>query len=319
MFVAWTTAPKLVPCKLGVLSLAAIAFFGVTLLRADTMTVINENSFYPEQPLWHREALYYAEMSKDRVMKWDGARNTQVWTRAGCGPTSIGRGAGDALIVLCHLQNALAKIDLAGRTLRMLDRDDKGAGFLAPNGSNNDRKGGLYFSSSGIFADRAPAIGAVYYLGPNEMLRKVAEGIHYANGVAPSQDGRRLFVSEHLGRKVLVYPINADGTLGARSVFLDLNDVVSRPDSGEWWVGPDGLLTDQHDNLYIAEYGGGRLIIVDKTGRLLKTIHVPEKFITAARFGATEERIFITAPSNNTVPPFVGKVYSVPNPVFAGR
>jgi len=221
------------------------------------------------------------------------------------------------LIVLCHLQNALAKVDLAGRTLRMFDRDDKGAGFITPNGSNNDKKGGLYFSSSGIFADRAPSIGAVYYLGPNEVLRKVADGIHYANGVAPSQDGSRLFVSEHLSRRVLVYPINADGTLGERSVFLKLDDIVSRPDAGEWWVGPDGLLTDQNDNLYIAEYGAGRLIIVDKNGRLLKTIHVPEKFITAARFGATEERMFITAPSNNTVPPFVGKVYSVANPLFA--
>jgi gluconolactonase len=306
---------------LGVLGIAGVACFAMwgASLRADSMTVINENSFYPEQPLWHRDALYYAEMSRDRVMKWDGAKNTPFWTRAGCGPTSIGRGSGDALIVLCHLQNALAKVDPAGRTLRVFDRDDKGAGFITPNGSNNDKKGGLYFSSSGIFADRAPAIGAVYYLGPNEVLRKVADGIHYANGVAPSQDGSRLFVSEHLSRRVLVYPINPDGSLGARSVFINLDDIVSRPDSGEWWVGPDGLLTDQHDNLYIAEYGAGRMIIVDKTGRLLKTIHVPEKFITAGRFGATEERIFITAPSNNTVPPFVGKVYSVPNPVFAGR
>jgi gluconolactonase len=256
-------------------------------------------------------------MSMNRVIKWDGTKNVTFWSRPGCGPTSVGRGRGNTLIILCHLQNALAKIDLNGHTIRMFDRDDKGAGFLTPNDSTNDEKGGLYFSSSGIFADGAPRIGAVYYLGLDEVIRKVADRIWYSNGVALSQNGRRLFVSEHLGRRILVYDVKTDATLGEAAEFLKLDSIVSQPAAGEWWVGPDGLLMDHNDNLYIAEYGAGRLIIVDKEGRLLRTLYFPEKFVTAPRFGPTEERMFVTAPSNNTVPPFVGKVYEVANPVYS--
>jgi gluconolactonase len=205
---------------------------------------------------------------------------------------------------------------MSGHTLRFIDRDADGASFTDPNDSVNDKHGGLYFSSSGIFANQAPATGAVYYLDSNEVLRKVADKIWYSNGVALSHDGRKLFVSEHLGRRVLVYSVNPNGTLAGHEVFLNLNDIVSHPEPGAWWVGPDGLLTDHNDNLYIAEYGAGRLIIVNREGRLQKTIDIPEQYITAPRFGPTEERLFITAPSNNTIPPFEGKVYSVRNPMW---
>jgi gluconolactonase len=302
--------------KLSGLAVALGLAVGEPAVRAEDLVAINELAFYPEQPLWHNDALFYAEMSKDRVVKWDGKRNTPFWTSRGCGPTSVAEGQAQTLIILCHLQNALAKIDMSGHTVRFIDRDADGASFMDPNGSANDKKGGLYFSSSGIFAYEAPAQGSVYYLDSNEVLRKVADKIWYSNGVALSHDGRKLFVSEHLGRRVLVYSINPDATLGDRAVFLNLNDIVSRPAPGAWWVGPDGLLMDRNDNLYIAEYGGGRLIIVDRDGHLQKTIHVPEQYITAARFGSTEERLFITAPGNNTIPPFEGKVYSVRNPLW---
>jgi sugar lactone lactonase YvrE len=302
--------------SLPALLLASTFGFGIAAVHADDVTVINEMSFYPEQPFWYHNTLYYVEMGKDRVMKWDGTQNKPFWTRPGCGPTSVGEGRDGTLIVLCHLQNALAKVDLAGHTLRIFQHDENGAGFLTPNDSVNDDNGGLYFSSSGVFANAAPAIGAVYYLASDERIRKVASNIWYSNGVAISHDGKRLLVSEHLGRRVLAYPINRDGTLGGKELFLNLNDIVSRPMTGEWWVGPDGLLMDKKDNLYIAEYGAGRLLIVDSTGRLQKTLYFPEKFITAARFGSTEQRMFVTAPSNNTMPPFVGKVYEVTNPMF---
>lgn len=303
-----------IACGLGVMALSLTALGPAA--RAGDLVPINEHAFYPEQPLWHDGALYYAEMGMDRVSKWDGRRNTVFWTSNGCGPTSVAEGQGQSLIILCHLQNALAKIDLSGRTVRFFDRDVNGRAFMDPNGSTNDKRGGVYFSSSGVFANHAPATGAVYYLDSNEVLRKVADDIWYSNGVALSHDGRKLFVSEHLARRVLVYSVNSDATLGDRAVFINLNDIVSRPDPGAWWTGPDGLLTDQSDNLYIAEYGGGRLIIVDREGHLQKIIAVPEKFVTAPRFGPTEETLFITAPGNMITPPFEGRVYSVRNPMW---
>ena len=57
------------------------------------------------------------------------------------------------------------------------------------------------------------------------------------------------------------------------------------------------------------------MLIVDREGKLLTKLYFPEKFVTAPQFGETEAQLFVTAPGNNTDPPFVGKVYAVANPV----
>ena len=283
---------------------------------AQERIVINSEAHYPEGPLWYGDRLLYAEMGADRVRAWDGRKNSQVWKRAGCGPTSIADGGAGTLIVLCHLQNALARIDLTGATRAIIDRDDKGARFPTPNASINDAKGGIYFSSSGTFSPLAPAEGSVLYLPAGENVpRRIATGIHYANGVALARGGRTLFVSEHLERRVLAYPVEFDGSLGLRRVFVEL-DRVAPAGPHDWEVGPDGLAVDRRGNLFIAEYGAGQVLVGDGKGALVATIPIPERYVTAPAFGPDEARVFVTAPANNTTPPFVGKVYSIANPVF---
>jgi gluconolactonase len=283
---------------------------------ANGLTVVNPRSAYPEGPVVVGGAVYYAEMGADRVMRWDGEANVPVWSRAGCWPTSVARGAGDTLLVLCHREDAVVRITPAGETLGVVDRDNAGRRFVNPNASVNDARGGVYFSASGDFAPNAPATGAVLYLDRDGRLIRVAEGIRYANGVALAPDGATLYVSEHLGRRVLAYDVAPDGALSGGRVFLVLDDAVG-PDPGRGWeVGPDGLAVDRHGNLYIAEYGGGRLIIVDTAGRLIATVATPEPYVTAVALIEDERRLFVTAPLSLVNPVAEGGVYVVENPAY---
>ena len=207
----------------------------------------------------------------------------------------------------------LARIDRSGGTLGLIEADDTGRGFPTPNAATPDGEGGLYFSSSGMFSPQAPATGAVLYLDAKGGLRRVADGIHYSNGVALSPDGRTLFVSEHLSRNVLAFDVAADGGLSGRRIFLHLDDIVGAdPDRG-WEVGPDGLAVDREGNLFIAEYGGGRILVVDRAGSLRATIRVPEAYVTSMVLVPDEARLFITAPA--TIFATGGAVYSAANPL----
>jgi gluconolactonase len=283
---------------------------------ANGLTVVSPRSAYPEGPVVVDGAVYYAEMGADRVMRWDGEANLPVWSRAGCWPTSVARGAGDTLLVLCHREDALFRITPAGETLAVVDRDDAGRRFVNPNASVNDGRGGVYFSAAGDFAPNAPAAGAVLYLDPNGRLTRVAEGIRYANGVALTPNGATLYVSEHLARRVLAYDVAADGALSGGRVFLVLDDAVGVDAARSWEVGPDGLAVDRRGNLYIAEYGGGRLIIVDAAGRLLATVAIPEPYVTAVALIEDERRLFVTAPLSLVDPTAPGSVYVVENPAY---
>ena len=283
--------------------------------EAGDRAVLNPDSAYPEGPLVEGGDLYYAEMGDDRVMRFDGAANHVVWSRPGCGPTSVARGGEGTFVVLCHRQALLARINPAGETLALIDRDAEGRRFVTPNASVNDGKGGVYFSSSGDFAPGAPAKGAVLYLAPDGRLSRLAEGIRYANGVAVSPDGGTLYVSEHLGRRVLAFAIAADGSLSGGRTFVVL-DAIEPVDPGRpWEAGPDGLAVDRAGHLFIAEYGAGHLLVVDAAGMLVATVPVPERFVTAPALSADEAVLYITAPGTRG-PPYEGAVYAVPNPVF---
>jgi sugar lactone lactonase YvrE len=298
-------------------SAVILALLGAAALAADAdRIVINPRSAYPEGPVAAHGAIYYAEMGDDRVMRWNGTANVPVWSRDGCGPTSVSRGSDDTLVILCDREQVLVRITREGKNVEVIDHDRDGRQFLTPNASINDANGGIFWSASGLFSPTAKAEGAVMYLARDGTLRRVAEGIHYSNGVALSPDGKVLYVSEHLARRILAYDVGANGALAGTRVFLSLDDVVGRDPKREWDVGPDGLGMDHAGNLYIAEYGGGRLIIVDSHAKLEATISFAEKYVTAPLLIDGEKRIFVTAPVSFDDPEAYGEVYSVVNPLY---
>ena len=273
---------------------------------------LNDASPYPEGPLARDGGVYYAEMGSDRVLFSDGARTLPLWSARGCGPTSIANYR-SGFVVLCHRAGALAVISRTGETRAVILEDVNGRRFVTPNASTTDARGGVYFSSSGDFAPGGSRTGAVLYLDDDGRLRRVAEAIHYSNGVALSPDGGTLYVSEHLSRNVLAYAVAPDGSLSGRRVHFSLDDLVGADPSRRWDVGPDGLAVDDRGNLYVAEYGAGRLLIVSPDIELVATVEVSEKYVTAPALSPDGATLFVTAPSARD-PKKNGKVYAIDNP-----
>ena len=278
------------------------------------LTTINADSAYPEGPSVVNGILYYAEMGNDRVMRFDGAVNSVVWTREGCGPTTVLPIGEGSLAVLCHREEAVVRISPGGEEIEVVDRDRDGRRFSNPNAGTADGKGGIYFSSSGSFSPGARPTGAILHLDASGVLTRVAEGIHYANGVALSPDRRRLYASEHLERRVLAYDVAADGTLSNRRIFVSLDDLGVADPERTWEVGPDGLNVDRHGNVIVAEYGAGHLLVISGDAALVATIPVPERYVTASAFDATETHLFITAPAS-LMDPSRGAVYVTQYPL----
>lgn len=290
---------------------------GAGLVPGGEAKTVNPDAYYPEGPLVDDGNLYYAEMTANRVTRWDGKENRVFWERPGCGPTSVARHPLGGFNILCHIGEYIVHVGRDGQTIGTTDEDAAGRHFQDPNASVNDRRGGVYFSSSGLFSPSAKSEGAVLYLDPEGSLHRMAEGIHYANGVAVSPDGTTLYVSEHLSRRILAYDIAGDGSLSGKRVFVALDDLVGEDRNRTWEIGPDGLAMDREGNLFAAEYGAGRVLVIDREGRLAATIPVPadDRYVTGIAFEAGEQRLFITAPGAER-PAMRGAVLSVPHPLM---
>jgi sugar lactone lactonase YvrE len=280
---------------------------------AGEVEVVNNDASFPEGPLWHDGQLYYVEYGADTVMAWDGKENRLVWQQEGCGPSAVVEAGDGNFLVTCYDANTLVRITSKGETIETLTEDQEGQSFVGPNDAVVDAKGGVYFSASGAWNVAAPIDGRILYIDPDGTITEVADDIHYSNGLALSPDGKTLYASEMAAQRVLKFEVADGGMLGARYLFIRLGDLAADPQGVDIYMGPDGLKTDSAGNLYIAQFEGGRVLVVDPEGKLVRILMVPAPYVTNLTFGETEGTVFITAATDAWSEPYPGQVYKVEN------
>ena len=268
---------------------------------------------YPEGPLWVADRLLYAEMPLDRVMEWragEKAGEKRVfWSEPGCGPTAIAAYRNSGFVVLCHLGGRLVHVDAGGRKLGAFAASSAGEALRNPNDGHTDGRGGVFFTDAGAFMQGAPATGKVFHLAADGSLRKVLDGVYYANGIAVDFAKRRLLVSEHLGGKVWQFDLRDDLSIANRRIFFDLSRYFAREEIDYAETGPDGIEVDREGYVYIPVYGAGRMMIVAPDGTVSK-VPVSVKFVT--NIAVSGGRAAIVGSEINDRPPFPGRVDLLP-------
>ena len=121
---------------------------------------------------------------------------------------------------------------------------------------------------------------AVYVFFPKERrLMRLIDDLMQPNGIIGTPDGKTLYVADIRGQKTYAYDIQADGRLTGKRLFSVL--------------GSDGLTIDSEGNVYLTS--GPKVHVIDRSGREIETIDVPEAPSNVC-FGGTDGRtLFITA------------------------
>jgi gluconolactonase len=277
---------------------------------AGQVTPIDPDAHYPEGPLWREGKLFYVEYSTSNIKTWDGTRIAVYWHKDGCGPAALFPFK-DRLLVACYDSNSLVELGASGKESRAIDKDSSGRAFAGPNDFAADGHGGLYFSASGVYDIRAPITGAVLHMGADgHTITEVANTIHYSNGLTLAGDRQHLLVAEMLAGRVLSFPIGADGTLGPRTVWARLRDLAPPRQPEDPYHGPDGLKLGPDGCYYIAENGGGRVLVINEDRKLVRTIDVATPYVTNIAFGAdVAGTVYVTGAFEQWKAPFPGAVY----------
>ena len=278
--------------------------------RSDTV-LIDAAAAYPEGPLWRDGKLLYVEYAGPGIKLWDGKRTAAFWSSEHCGASGLIAYGHGHILVACYDANALVEIDQRGKQVRTIDKDSAGKPFVGPNDFAADGVGGIYVSASGVYDLKAPISGTILHLSAtNGTLIEVANLIHYSNGLTLSKNGKSLLVAEMLAGRILSFPIEAGGALGARTVWARMQDLAPPTPHEDAYNGPDGMKLGPDGNYYIAQNGSGRVLVVSDDKKLQRIITVPTPYVTNMNFGADgADTVYITGVFDPWKAPFPGAVY----------
>ncbi|KKL49851.1 hypothetical protein LCGC14_2311390, partial [marine sediment metagenome] len=157
-----------------------------------------------------------------------------------------------------------------------------GKPFNRPNDLWIDPKGGVYFSDPLYGRGRRRQDGEhVYYVTPDrKKVIRVVDDMVRPNGLAGTPDGKTLYVADAGAGKTYRYAVNADGTLGEKTLFVA--------------KGSDGMKLDHKGNVYLT---AGAVLVYDPAGKQIAKIDVPRRPTNLCFAGPDGRTLFITARS----------------------
>ena len=147
-------------------------------------------------------------------------------------------------------------------------------GLKGVNELRADGGGGVVFGEidlPAILAGERPGPSSVWRLTPDLTATKLADGLAFANGLAVSPEGDRLYLCESFAA-VRAWALAPDGTLGEPLWRIDKTDC-------------DGLALDAAGDLWVTGFASGHLLHLDRDGREVERMPIPGHACTNLRFG----------------------------------
>ena len=127
--------------------------------------------------------------------------------------------------------------------------------------------------------------GSLYCFDKKLNLQKVDKNYFITNGPA-FIDQNNFYHTDSRRRIIYKLKINKKYKIIKKKIFKKFNS-----NDGS----PDGMTLDKKSNLWVAHFGGAKISVLDKKGKLIHTVKFPAKNITNCTFGGkNNSEIFVT-------------------------
>ncbi|MEU6825425.1 SMP-30/gluconolactonase/LRE family protein [Streptomyces atriruber] len=171
--------------------------------------------------------------------------------------------------------DGIALVDTRG-TVHWLARPARRADrAMRMNDGACDPSGRFWAGSMEIHA--AVGAGSLYRTDPDGTVHEVLDGLTVPNGPAFTADGRLMYLADSARGIITRHAVTpGTGRLGEPEPFARF-----APEEGR----PDGMTVDDDQNLWVALWGGGRLLCLGPDGTRLRSVDVPASHPTSVAFG----------------------------------
>jgi len=129
--------------------------------------------------------------------------------------------------------------------------------------------------------------GSLYRIDPDGAVTTIASGIVVSNGIAFSNGGRTLHFTDTRRHLCFSFDLDLDdGAVTNRRFFADYRETRERP---------DGACVDTDECIWMAFFGGGRIVRFRPDGRIDRSIALPVTNPTCPCFGGPDlKTLYVT-------------------------
>ncbi|MEV0408850.1 SMP-30/gluconolactonase/LRE family protein [Actinoallomurus sp. NPDC050550] len=146
------------------------------------------------------------------------------------------------------------------------------------NDAKCDASGRLWAGSTDM--DFAPGQGALHVLSPDWSSLHVLDGLTLPNGLGWSPDQRTFYLVDTIAGELNAFDVTPGrSTLANRRLLTRFNESSGMP---------DGMTIDTDGCLWIAMWGGDRLLRISPEGRTLMELPVPARQPSSCTFGGPD-------------------------------
>lgn len=228
-----------------------------------------------EGPLWHPSLgqLFWFDILNGRMLSRQGDTPLQ-WQFDQM--VSAAGWVSDREMIIAS-ETALLRFDLAtgeSAPLAALEADNP---KTRSNDGRADPMGGFWIGTMGKGAENGA--GAIYRFYRGE-LRKLYGDITISNAICFAPDGRTAHFTDTVTSRVMRVSLDNEGWPNAEpQVYLDLTADLS---------GPDGAVIDSAGNMWLAQWGAGRVACFDPAGHMLRHVAFDAPHTSCPSFGGPD-------------------------------
>lgn len=239
---------------------------------------------FAEGPVWSRDGyLIFSDIPASRLWRWVPGAKAEVYRENSEGANGNAFDSHGRLYTCEAHARRVVRTDRNGK-VEVLADNWQGKKLNEPNDIVVRRDGHVWFTDPAFgSADQRRELDfyGVFHISPKGVLDVVAKPKGRPNGIALTEDGRTLYVTNSDERNVRAYDVDRTGAASnERVVVSDIEGV------------PDGMKVDENGNLYVA---AKQLLIYSPEGRLIRTIPVAETPSNCAFGDADWKSLFVTA------------------------
>lgn len=230
-----------------------------------------------ESPRWHEGRLWLSDFHTHRVLAVSLDGTVENIAVVPAQPSGLGWLPDGRMLVVSMKDRKLLRREADGSLV--VHADLSGLATWHLNDMVVDEKGRAYIGNFGFdHRSGGPVVPAsLIMVAPDGRASVVSDNdLIFPNGSAITPDGRTLLVGETWGNRISAFPINGDGSLGARYTWASFGELTDSREfavlSAAAKVLPDGCTLDAQGCLWVADIGGNRAIRVKEGGAIVDEI-----------------------------------------------